>query len=106
MSRSFRSPEPLSTTGRRPYPGTGRVNRWCQETVAELWTNPGLLFRCAQLRRSLHFDAALLSSRNITEGVMVKVFVTGATGVLGSSALRALLADGHDVTGIARSAEK
>jgi nucleoside-diphosphate-sugar epimerase len=36
----------------------------------------------------------------------VRVFVTGATGVLGMSAITALLADGHDVTGLARNAEK
>jgi nucleoside-diphosphate-sugar epimerase len=36
----------------------------------------------------------------------VKVFVTGATGVLGQSAIAALCADGHDVTGLARNAEK
>jgi nucleoside-diphosphate-sugar epimerase len=36
----------------------------------------------------------------------VKVFVTGATGVLGSFALRALRVDGHDVTGLARGVDK
>lgn len=36
----------------------------------------------------------------------MKVFVTGATGVLGGSALRALLADGHHVAGLARGAER
>jgi nucleoside-diphosphate-sugar epimerase len=36
----------------------------------------------------------------------VKVFVTGATGVLGHSAIVALLADGHEVTGLARNDEK
>lgn len=36
----------------------------------------------------------------------MKVFVTGATGVLGLSAVAALLADGHDVTGLARNEEK
>lgn len=36
----------------------------------------------------------------------MRVFVTGATGVLGQSAIAALLADGHDVTGLARNAEK
>jgi len=36
----------------------------------------------------------------------VKVFVTGATGVLGRRAVRRLIDAGHDVTGVARSAEK
>lgn len=36
----------------------------------------------------------------------MKVFVTGATGVLGRSAITALVADGHDVTGLARTDEK
>jgi nucleoside-diphosphate-sugar epimerase len=36
----------------------------------------------------------------------VRVFVTGASGVLGQSAIRSLVADGHSVTGLARSAEK
>lgn len=36
----------------------------------------------------------------------MKVFVAGATGVLGKRAVRLLRADGHEVSGIARSPEK
>jgi nucleoside-diphosphate-sugar epimerase len=39
-------------------------------------------------------------------GNQVKVFVAGATGVLGWRAVRELVDTGHDVTGIARSEEK
>lgn len=36
----------------------------------------------------------------------MKVAVTGATGVLGTSAVRAMIAAGHDVVGLARSPQK
>ncbi|HET7327918.1 MAG TPA: NAD(P)-dependent oxidoreductase [Nocardioidaceae bacterium] len=36
----------------------------------------------------------------------MKIFLTGATGVMGTSAARALLDAGHDVSGLARTAEK
>ncbi|MPZ94589.1 MAG: NAD(P)H-binding protein [Propionibacteriales bacterium] len=36
----------------------------------------------------------------------MKIFLTGATGVMGTSAAQALLDEGHDVAGLARSAEK
>src|SRR6187402_248737 len=51
----------------------------------------------------------LLSSRYPSgdgQGDWVKVFVTGATGVLGRAAVSALLHDGHAVTGLARSEAK
>ena len=37
---------------------------------------------------------------------MSKIFVAGATGVLGKRAVKLLVEAGHDVTGVARSAEK
>lgn len=37
---------------------------------------------------------------------MSKIFVTGATGVLGRRAIPLLVAAGHDVTGVARSVDK
>lgn len=36
----------------------------------------------------------------------MKIFLTGATGVMGTSAVRALLASGHVVSGLARSEDK
>lgn len=36
----------------------------------------------------------------------MKVFIAGATGVLGREAVRSLVAAGHEVTGVVRSAEK
>ena len=36
----------------------------------------------------------------------MKVFVTGGTGVVGTRAIPALVADGHEVTALARSTEK
>jgi len=36
----------------------------------------------------------------------VKIFLTGATGVMGTSAARAMVEAGHDVSGLARSDEK
>lgn len=36
----------------------------------------------------------------------MKIFLTGATGVMGTSAARALLEAGHDVSGLARSEDK
>ena len=37
---------------------------------------------------------------------MSKVFVAGATGVLGKRAVARLVAEGHEVTGVARSEQK
>ena len=43
---------------------------------------------------------------SIGEVLIVKVFVAGATGVLGKRAVRELVAAGHEVTGVARNDEK
>src|SRR3954466_9373610 len=59
--------------------------------------------RCPQTSHSPDRSVILpLSCR----GGRVRVFVTGATGVLGMSAIAALQADGHDVTGLARTGDK
>ena len=39
-------------------------------------------------------------------GLLVKIFLTGATGYLGSAVLSALVRDGHTVTALVRSAQK
>lgn len=51
-----------------------------------------------RLHPSVQFDTA--------EGNNMKVFLTGATGYIGSAVLRALLANGHAVTAAVRSEEK
>jgi hypothetical protein len=48
----------------------------------------------------------LVSERNETEGGAMKVFVAGATGVLGRELVPQLVARGHEVVGMTRSASK
>src|SRR6476620_10127375 len=48
----------------------------------------------------------LVICRGAGQGERLKVFVTGATGVLGRAAVSALVQDGHQVTGAARTAAK
>jgi dihydroflavonol-4-reductase len=40
------------------------------------------------------------------EAIIMKMFVTGATGLLGSNLVRALRAEGHSVRALVRSKEK
>ena len=53
-------------------------------------------------RRRLH----LVSEGNETKGAVMKVFVAGATGALGRALVPQLVARGHEVVGMTRSASK
>lgn len=46
------------------------------------------------------------NGENDAEGVIMKILVAGATGVLGRRVIPALVAAGHDVTGVARGTAK
>src|SRR5688500_20398873 len=48
----------------------------------------------------------LVSEGNETEGAVMKVFVAGATGVLGRQLVPQLVARGHEVVGMTRTASK
>src|SRR5262245_60453679 len=53
-----------------------------------------------------HVPTGAVGSRKRDGEVQVKVLVTGATGVMGRSVVRALLAADHDVFGLARDPDK
>src|ERR671922_2838266 len=59
-------------------------------------------------RQSLSQAAALsrLTRANETRGAVMKVFVAGATGAIGRALVPQLVAGGHEVVGMTRSASK